>query len=119
MPTPSKCPSCGGALVVTNLKCSVCNASVEGEFAPCPVCRLDEGERALFDLFMEARGNLKEVQRQLGVSYPTARARIEGMFAAYDRLSANRQTPMEVLKLLRIREIDVEEAERRLRESGR
>lgn len=114
MPTPSRCPSCGGDLTVTRLKCGACEAVVEGEFSPCPVCRLDENERDLFGLFMQARGNLKDVQRELGVSYPTVRARIDRMFEQYEQMGSHLHTPMDVLKLLEAGEIDVDEAERRL-----
>jgi len=103
--------------LVTRLKCGTCDAVVEGEFPPCPVCRLQENDRRLFDVFMAARGNMKDVQRELGLSYPTVRSRMEGMFEQYERLSDARVTPMEVLSRVRSGEITVEEAERLLRGS--
>ena len=59
----------------------------------------------LLDLFLSARGNLKEVQRALGVSYPTARSRIDGMFQKLGQVRSGDQ-PMEVLQRLRTGEID-------------
>ena len=102
---------------MTRLECRSCDATVEGEFTPCPVCRLEEAERELFDIFMWARGNLKEVQREIGVSYPTVRARIERTFERYDRYSESPQKPLDVLKRLRNGEIGVDEAEALLRRS--
>jgi len=110
---PPECPSCGGRLIVVRLVCSSCGTEVNGEFDVCPVCTLGEGGRELFDLFMDARGNLKEVQRKLGVSYPTARQRIETMF----RELQGERPPMEaseVLRRLGEGEIDVETAIRLL-----
>mgnify|MGYP002725691041 CR=1 FL=1 len=115
MPIPSKCPSCGGELEVTKLGCRSCKAVIEGSFSPCPVCRLSADDLEIFDLFMEARGNLKEVQRALGLSYPTVRNRVETMFEHYDERSEHAATPMDVLEKLKAGEIDVNEAEKLLK----
>ena len=115
MPIPSKCPSCGDELAVTRLQCASCEAVVEGSFAQCPVCRLNEEDRKIFDLFMEARGNLKYVQRELGFSYPTVRNRVEAMFAHYDEQNASKHSYMDVLQWFKAGEIDVDEAEELLR----
>ena len=72
----------------------------------------------MFDRFMFSRGNLKDVQRELGLSYPTVRRRIERMFEQYEIASGHRYEPMDVLKRLAEGEIDVDEAEELLRRSG-
>ncbi len=116
---PDKCPSCGGKLLVTRLECAGCGSQMEGAYSPCPVCTLSSEHRELFDLFMAARGNLREVQRVLGVSYPTARNRIIGMFEAYERQSGRSGlSRMEILNLLREGKISTAEAETLLREAA-
>ena len=110
---PPKCPGCGDRLIVVKLQCSSCGTEVNGEFDVCPVCTLEGKNRELFDLYMEARGNLKEVQRKLGVSYPTARLRIDSMFGELK----GEKPPVDsadVLKKLSDGEIDVETASRLL-----
>jgi len=111
---PSSCPSCGGSLVVVRLECSQCGTEVTGEFNLCPVCRLDGEIKRLFDLFIDARGNLKQVQRELGLSYPTVRVKIEAMFRklVQDDLSPD---PKEILARVRAGELSVDEAEKLLR----
>ncbi len=89
---------------------------VDGRFEPCVVCRLDLELRALFEQFLDARGNLKEVQRALGVSYPTVRQRIDVMFRELGRQPSSELSPTEVLRRLREGQITVEEAERLLRQ---
>lgn len=89
---------------------------VDGQFEPCGVCRLDHELRTLFEQFLDARGNLKEVQRTLGVSYPTVRQRIEVMFRELGRQAPSELGPKEVLRRLREGLITVEEAERLLRQ---
>ena len=115
MRLPNKCPSCGGHMMVSNVRCTVCDTSIDGQFSPCPVCLLPEEDRYLFDLFMKARGNLKEVQRELSLSYPTVRNRIEHMFEEYEQRSSPPYTRMEILNLLKKGDISVDEAESLLR----
>ncbi len=114
-PLPPRCPSCGGSLVVTRLECPGCGAEVTGAFEPCRVCSLPPDGRELFDIFLLSRGNLRDVQRALGVSYPTARQRMEEVFLLLERPPRG-PDPMKVLARLRSGEIDVDTAERLLQE---
>jgi hypothetical protein len=42
-----------------------------------PFSRLSADQEAFLALFVRSRGNLSEVERALGVSYPTVRAKLE------------------------------------------
>lgn len=77
------CPVCGDRLVTTRLGCSGCGTELVGQFAPCPFCALDDADLEALQVFLVSRGNLKELQSHLGVSYPTARARFNDLL---DRL---------------------------------
>jgi hypothetical protein len=72
---PTDCPVCGDHLVVTRLGCGSCGTELAGIFAPCEFCSLSAGELDMLRVFLAARGNLRELEKHLGVSYPTARAR--------------------------------------------
>jgi len=115
MQIPGKCPSCDGKLTVTRLECTECGTEMTGNFSPCPACTLDPEMRELFDIFMHSRGNLKEVQKILKLSYPTVRNRIEGMFEAYEKNEPGKLNRMDILKQLRTGQIAVEEAEKLLK----
>ena len=115
MQIPAKCPSCSGRMTATNMECLECGTTLKGKFSPCPVCSLEPDMRELFDLFMHSRGNLKEVQRILKLSYPTVRNRIETMFEAYEKNESSKIGRMEILKQLRSGEIKIEEAEKLLK----
>lgn len=106
-PTPTSCPSCGEGLLVIRLECPKCGTQVAGKYKLCPVCTLTGESRVLFDLFLEARGNLKAVQRKLGVSYPTVRARIDDLFRG---MGGFEKHPLEILDDLHHGEISVDEA---------
>jgi len=99
---------------VVKLECPSCAAEVNGNFESCPVCALEGESRRVLDLFLAARGNLKQVQRELGVSYPTARQRVEKMFRQLEG-KIDPQDPGDVLARLQAGEISVDEAERLLR----
>lgn len=72
---PADCPVCGEHLAVSRLGCPGCGTELVGSFAPCPYCALSDADLDLLRVFLTSRGNLKEVEKHLGVSYPTARAR--------------------------------------------
>lgn len=76
---PGACPVCGDRLAVTRLGCGTCGTELAGLFAPCDYCALDDRESELLRVFLASRGNLREVEKHLGVSYPTARARFNDL----------------------------------------
>lgn len=75
---PRTCPVCGEQLEVTRLSCS-CGTELTGSFAACEFCALGAADLDLLRVFLASRGNLKEVERHLDVSYPTARARVDAL----------------------------------------
>ncbi len=107
---PSRCPSCSGVLNPVKYVCSQCGTEVSGDFTVCPFCSLDGENRRLLELFLLARGNLKAVQRMLGVSYPTARTRIEEMFNTLETRMSGEERSMDILEKLHSGEISVEDA---------
>lgn len=72
---PSDCPVCGDQLAVTRLGCASCGSELAGVFASCDFCALNASELDMLRVFLSSRGNLREVEKHLGVSYPTARLR--------------------------------------------
>jgi hypothetical protein len=67
---------------VSSLHCDACDTEVSGHFRHCEFCGLTDEQRDLLRVFLAARGNAKELERHLGVSYPTARARLDDLLAA-------------------------------------
>jgi hypothetical protein len=67
---------------VTQLGCPTCGTGLSGQFRSCEFCGLDEAERDVLRVFLSSRGNMKELERHLGVSYPTARARFDDLLRA-------------------------------------
>ena len=76
------CPVCASDLAVTRLHCSTCGTSLEGEFSVGRFGRLNRDQMVLLESFLRSRGNLREMERELGLSYPTVRSRVDGLVRA-------------------------------------
>jgi hypothetical protein len=83
------CPVCSGELTITRLHCRSCGTALEGEFGVGRFGRLDREQMRLLESFLRSRGNLKEMERELGISYPTVRGRVEGLVRALGLADGN------------------------------
>ena len=109
---PRDCPVCGERLALTRLSCRGCGTELSGDFESCEFCSLGRDDREVLRVFLASRGNMKELERHLGVSYPTARARFDALLARLG-LAPERQPAgarVDLLERLAKGEIDVEEA---------
>ena len=131
----STCPVCSGELAVTRLRCGSCGTTLEGEFSVGRFARLSRDQTALLESFLRSRGNLRDIERELGISYPTVRARVEALVRALgfgprsdddtapdDALASPTpatQTRESILERLARREITAEDAATAIRALGR
>jgi hypothetical protein len=74
-----RCPSCSEGLKVTRLECDACGTRVEGNFALGRFQSLTPEQLQFLETFVRVRGNIKDVERELGMSYPTARSRLDAV----------------------------------------
>jgi hypothetical protein len=115
------CPICGGQLAVTHLRCRQCDSELSGTFIANEFARLPQDKLDFLRTFISCRGNLKEVEGALGISYPTVRSRLDQLIDALGMLSAGVETELTpadraaVLAALERGELSVSEAESRLR----
>jgi len=132
------CPVCAGELAVTRLRCGGCGTTIEGEFGVGRFARLTRDQTTLLESFLRSRGNLRDMERELGISYPTVRARVEALVralgfgprdeadgavataataaAAADEIQAGRR---DVLERLARHELSAEEAAEAIRALGK
>ncbi|MFR6278237.1 MAG: DUF2089 domain-containing protein [Acutalibacter sp.] len=114
---PAQCPVCGERMLVTKLRCSHCGTELSGEFAPCRFCRLEEKHLQFVETFLRCRGSIKEVERALGVSYPTVKNMLDAALTALGlddkpelRALREKEERAEILQRLSDGEIDVDTA---------
>ena len=75
----SQCPVCKGKLKVVKLKCDACDTVIENDFSLSKFDYLSAEELFFIETFVKCRGNIKEVEKELGISYPTVRAKLDGV----------------------------------------
>jgi hypothetical protein len=76
------CPVCSNELAVTRLHCQSCGTTLEGDFSVGRFGRLKRDQVAILESFLRSRGNLRDMERELGISYPTVRSRVEALVRA-------------------------------------
>ena len=111
---PGHCPTCSADLITLRLGCPDCGTEVSGAFDACRYCRLSEDDLATLEVFLRSRGNMRDVQTHLGVSYPTARQRFAQLLARLGLAESGAPSDAEVLADLAAGRIDVQQAERML-----
>jgi len=107
------CPVCGGRMIVSQLSCTTCNTKIEGEFEGCKFCHLPQDLYDFLEVFLKTKGVIKEIEKEMGISYPAVKNRIDKLLAAlgYEGEAKTREErQMEVLELVRDRKISVDEA---------
>lgn len=72
-----KCPVCGQNTEVTSISCNECGTRIEGHFQLCRFCSLTAEQKSFIETFVKCRGNIKEVEKELGISYPTVKNKLE------------------------------------------
>jgi hypothetical protein len=81
-PVVGKCPVCGDTMAVTRLHCRGCDSALEGQFSLGRFYQLLPQQLAFIETFIRCEGKLTRVQDELGMSYPTARARLTDVIRA-------------------------------------
>ena len=113
---PSNCPVCNHRLATTRLTCPDCSTELSGAFTSCEFCVLTDEDRDVLRVFLASRGNMKELERHLGVSYPTARARFDALLTkiGIDRPAPAAPSRVELMEQVSRGEITIDEALTRL-----
>ena len=84
---PVTCPSCSGALNVSELSCPSCSTRISGNYALPALLRLTPEEQNFVLQFFLSSGSLKEMVSQMGVSYPTMRNRLDDLIEKVKQLN--------------------------------
>jgi hypothetical protein len=134
----STCPVCSSELAVTRLHCGSCGTTLEGDFSVGRFGRLSRDQLTLLESFLRSRGNLRDMERELGISYPTVRSRVEQLVrslgfgprgddeaaddaagTADDATATAAPTRQDILERLARHEIGADEAAAAIRALGR
>lgn len=83
---PLECPGCDAPLKVGRLFCEKCNTEVCGDFKLPVLVRLNEKEQAFIVDFVKSSGSLKDMAKNMGVSYPTVRNLLDDLIEKLNKL---------------------------------
>lgn len=110
----TNCPVCSHSLHITKLHCSHCHTTIENEFKLSKIASLSPEQLEFVETFLVCRGNIKEVEKELGISYPTVRGKLNDIVAAlgYDTETPKKSERNEkkIVAMLENGEITPEEA---------
>lgn len=79
---PAKCPVTGEPLYVSELSSLSGDVVLRGRFRLPQTTRLDTDQQRFLEVFIRARGVISTMEKELGLSYPTVRARLDGLLDA-------------------------------------
>lgn len=79
---PARDPVTGGELYVSELTSEDSGITIRGKFEVPRYAKLDAEQQHFLETFLRCRGMLNAVERELGLSYPTVRLRLDGVLEA-------------------------------------
>ncbi|AGK52279.1 DUF2089 domain-containing protein [Bacillus sp. 1NLA3E] len=111
-PLISECPVCSKQLKITKLQCTHCHTTIENEFELSNFASLSKEQLNFIETFLKCRGNIKEVEKELGVSYPTVRGKLDDIISSlgYSTTKKVEIDRKKVILMLEKGEITAEEA---------
>jgi hypothetical protein len=118
IPIITNCPVCSKQLTVAKLQCTHCHTTIENEFEFSKFASLPQEQLYFIEVFLKCRGNIKEVEKELGISYPTVRGKLDDIISALG-YSANKKTDIDkkkIVSMLEKGEISAEDAIKMLNE---
>jgi hypothetical protein len=79
---PSKCPICGGEIIVTKIYCRECDSTIEGRFTRGSFENLTPEQLSFIETFVRCEGKITRMEDEIGLSYPTIRNRLHEVIRA-------------------------------------
>jgi hypothetical protein len=104
------CPVCKGSLTIGTLSCEACELEIRGRFSFPKMARLPKELQDVVEVFLRCRGNIKDVERELGISYPTVSKWLDAINLLLQTMGSKDVSKAKVLRQLEAGELSVTEA---------
>lgn len=117
-PLLTNCPVCSKQLKITRLHCNYCQTTIENDFEVSKLASLGQEQLYFIEIFLKCRGNIKEVEKELGISYPTVRGKLDEIITSlgYSTQKKSEVDKKKIVSLLEKGEITAEKAIQLLKE---
>ncbi len=115
----NNCPVCSSALKATRLSCNTCGTVIENDFSLSKFDQLSGEQLAFAEIFIKNRGSIKDIEKEMGISYPTVKAKLNDLIKAFGyNIEEDKQgSSGSVIDQLERGEISPEEAVKKINES--
>lgn len=116
------CPVCNNNLHVERLVCPCCHTKIEGDFELSIFDTLSVDKQDFILIFLKNGGNIKAIEKELNISYPTVKRMLEEVLTALhinSKVDIHEETltKEEILAQLKNGQIDFETASKLIKES--
>ncbi|MBN2461623.1 MAG: DUF2089 domain-containing protein [Candidatus Cloacimonetes bacterium] len=112
------CPVCNGNLEIIEYHCPVCDTSIKGKFMVGGLASLTAAQQEFVRIFICAQGNIREVEKIMGISYPTVKNRLTEIARILCPSPDKGRISLEILEKIEQGKISVEEALQNLKEDN-
>ena len=75
-PILTHCPICKEPTTVTQIRCEVCDLTIEGHFMVSGLAALSPEQLEFVETFLRCEGKINRVEKEFNISYPTVRSRL-------------------------------------------
>ncbi len=106
-PIPEECPVCKGTYVVSQLRCKSCDTKLEGNFGSGAFANLNDKQIRFITAFLRNKGNIQNTGKELGISYPTVKSRLDNALSTMGLLKENDE---DIFAKVKAGEMTIEEA---------
>jgi hypothetical protein len=110
---PAGCPLCGDTIEVTHIWCAGCGSEIKGSFKTEGMSTLPAEYQKFIVVFLRHRGNIKAVEKELGISYPTINKMLDSINTMLDATATTQEKPLtrkEILDSIERGEMSVKDA---------
>ncbi len=121
---PARDPVTGQELYISELTSMDGEITIRGRFQVPRLSQLDAEQHRFLETFLRCRGMISSVEKELGISYPTVRSRLDALLETLNlaptaerprRAAGNLESKRKILEQLEQGEITAEEAKVKLR----
>lgn len=105
------CPFCQGTFIIKEVECQSCHTQIKGCFKSNRFHLFNPDDLLFIEMFLKNEGNIKLMEKDLGVSYPTVKARLKNIILILGyQVEENSSKRIKILNDLSEGKIDVNDA---------
>ena len=108
----TNCPYCSGDFLIKEVECQSCKTLIKSNFKVNRFHMFNKEDLYFIEVFLKNEGNIKLMEKDLGVSYPTVKSRLKNIIniLGYKSKNSDSEDRVKILSALSKGEINVKDA---------